>query len=136
MRLQTHHPLALRQALALLEQEAVEAHQKIDLIQAVERAIARDLGRGSPIEKIASDLNMSSRTLRRRLTEHNLTFESLLEQVRRSRTLSLLANPEWSIERITEEVGYSDVRSFRRAFRRWTGMSPSAFRNEGAETRL
>ncbi|WP_434604237.1 AraC family transcriptional regulator [Pseudomonas sp. R1-7] len=136
MRLQSHHPLALRQALALLELEAAEVHQKIDLIQAVERAIARDLARGSHIDKIACDLNMSSRTLRRRLTEHNLTFEALLEQVRRGRTLSLLANLELSIERITEEVGYSDVRSFRRAFRRWTGMSPSAFRNEDAEARL
>nr|WP_288915177.1 AraC family transcriptional regulator [uncultured Pseudomonas sp.] len=132
VRLPNHHPLALRQALALLEQEATEVHRKIDLIQAVERAIARDLTRGSHIEKIASDLNMSSRTLRRRLTEHNLTFEALLEQVRRGRTLNLLANPDWSIERITEEVGYSDVRSFRRAFRRWTGMSPSAFRTEGS----
>ena len=65
-----------------------------------------------------------------------LTFEALLEQVRRGRTLNLLANPELSIERITEEVGYSDVRSFRRAFRRWTGMSPSAFRNESADARL
>jgi AraC-like DNA-binding protein len=136
MRLPNHHPLALRQALALLEQEACEVHQKIDLIQTVERAIARDLTRGSHIEKIAGDLNMSSRTLRRRLTEHSLTFEALLEQVRRGRTLNLLANPELSIERITEEVGYSDVRSFRRAFRRWTGMSPSAFRNESADARL
>ncbi|WP_223473133.1 MULTISPECIES: AraC family transcriptional regulator [unclassified Pseudomonas] len=136
MRLPNHHPLALRQALALLEQETTEVHQKIDLIQTVERAIARDLTRGSHIEKIASDLNMSSRTLRRRLTEHNLTFEALLEQVRRGRTLNLLANPGLSIERITEEVGYSDVRSFRRAFRRWTGMSPSAFRNESADARL
>ncbi|EJM77791.1 response regulator containing CheY-like receiver domain and AraC-type DNA-binding domain [Pseudomonas sp. GM55] len=68
--------------------------------------------------------------LRRRLTEHALTFETLREQVRQARTMSLLANPDMSIERITEEVGYSGVRSFRRAFRRWTGMSPSALRNE------
>lgn len=128
VRLPNHHSLALRQALKLLELEAAQVHQKIDLIQAVERAIARDLTRGSHIEKIAADLNMSSRTLRRRLTEHALTFETLLEQVRQARTLSLLANPEMSIERITEEVGYSDVRSFRRAFKRWTGMSPTAFR--------
>jgi AraC-like DNA-binding protein len=128
--LPNHHSLALRQAVKLLELEAAQVHQKMDLIQAVERAIARDLTEGSHIEKIASDLNMSSRTLRRRLTEHALTFETLLEQVRQARTMSLLANPDMSIERITEEVGYSDVRSFRRAFKRWTGMSPSAFRNE------
>jgi len=37
-----------------------------------------------------------------------------------------------AIERIAEEVGYSDVRSFRRAFKRWAGMSLTAFRNESA----
>jgi len=127
--LPNHHSLALRQAVKLLELEAAQVHRKLDLIQAVERAIARDLSRGSHIEKIAGDLNMSSRTLRRRLTEHSLTFEALLEQVRQARTISLLANPDMSIERITEEVGYSDVRSFRRAFKRWTGKSPSVWRS-------
>ena len=128
--LPNHHSLALRQAVKLLELEGAQVHQKLDLIQAVERAISRDLTRGSHLEKIAGDLNMSGRTLRRRLTEHALTFEALLEQVRQARTMSLLANPDMSIERITEEVGYSDVRSFRRAFKRWTGQSPSAYRGE------
>ena len=94
--LPNHHSLALRQAVKLLELEAAQVHQKMDLIQAVERAIARDLTEGSHIEKIAGDLNMSSRTLRRRLTEHALTFETLLEQVRQARTMSLLANPDMS----------------------------------------
>ena len=125
--LPNHHALALRQALSLLELESAELHRKMDLIQAVERAISRDL-QGSQLEKVARDLNMSGRTLRRRLTDHGLTFEALLEQVRRSRTMGLLGNPGLSIERITQEVGYSDVRSFRRAFKRWTGLSPSAFR--------
>ncbi|MDF5829908.1 AraC family transcriptional regulator ligand-binding domain-containing protein [Pseudomonas aeruginosa] len=69
--------------------------------------------------------------LRRRLAEHGLTFEALLEQVRRGRAMSLLGNPGMSIERITEEVGYRDIRSFRRAFKRWTGVSPATFRSEG-----
>jgi AraC-like DNA-binding protein len=125
-----HQALAWRQALGLLELESAQLHRKMDLIQAVERAISRDL-QGSQLEKVASDLNMSGRTLRRRLTDHGLTFEALLEQVRRARTMGLLGNPGLSIERITQEVGYSDVRSFRRAFKRWTGLSPSAFRSVG-----
>ncbi|OHW41441.1 AraC family transcriptional regulator [Pseudomonas sp. 06C 126] len=128
--LPNHHALALRQALGLLELVSAQLHRKMDLIQAVERAISRDL-QGSQLEKVASDLNMSGRTLRRRLTEHGLTFEALLEQVRRARCMGLLGNPSLSIERITQEVGYSDVRSFRRAFKRWTGLSPSAFRSVG-----
>jgi len=121
--LPNHHALAL----GLLEMESARLHRKMDLIQAVERAISRDL-QGSQLGKVASDLNVSGRTLRRRLTDHGLTFEALLEQVRRARCMGLLGNPGLSIERITQEVGYSDVRSFRRAFKRWTGLSPSAFR--------
>ncbi|AOE83043.1 AraC family transcriptional regulator [Pseudomonas sp. TCU-HL1] len=127
--LPNHQPVALRQALNLLELESAQVQQKIDLLQTVERAIARDLPHGSLIEKVANDLNMSSRTLRRRLTEHAMTFDALLEQVRRARAMSLLSNPEMPIERIAEELGYSDVRGFRRAFKRWTGLSPSACRD-------
>ena len=93
MRLPNHNLPALRQALALLEQESTQVHRKLDLVQAVERAIARDLSLGSQIERISAELNMSSRTLRRRLAEHGLTFEALLEQVRRGRAMSLLGNP-------------------------------------------
>ena len=92
MRLPNHNLPALRQALALLEQESTQVHRKLDLVQAVERAIARDLSLGSQIERISAELNMSSRT-RRRLAEHGLTFEALLEQVRRGRAMSLLGNP-------------------------------------------
>lgn len=130
MQLPSHQPVALRQALNLLELECAQVQQKMDLLQTVERAISRDLAHGSQIDKVARDLNMSSRTLRRRLTEHGITFDALQEQVRRARAMSLLGNPDLPIERIAEELGYSDVRGFRRAFKRWTGQSPSACRDE------
>ncbi|WP_152223607.1 AraC family transcriptional regulator ligand-binding domain-containing protein [Pseudomonas sp. SCB32] len=130
LQLPSHHPVALRQALKLLESECAQVQQRMGLLETVERAIARDLPYGSHIDKVASDLNMSSRTLRRRLSEHDMTFDALQEQVRRARAMSLLGNPEMPIERIAEALGYSDVRGFRRAFKRWTGLSPSGFRDE------
>lgn len=127
-----HQPVALRQALKLLELECAPLQHKASLLQSVERAIARDLPEGCRIDSVATDLNMSSRTLRRHLTEHGVTFEGLQEQVRQSRAMSLLGNPNMPIERIAEALGYSDVRGFRRAFKRWTGQSPSAWRDSPA----
>jgi len=126
--LSTHEPLALRQTVAMLEQEARATMPADDLAMSVERAISRSLAEGAQIERIAGDLNMSGRTLRRRLAELGLSFDALLDNVRRTRVLSLLANPRLLFEQIAAEAGYSDVRSFRRAFRRWTGVSPSEFR--------
>lgn len=126
--LPTHEPLALRQALTMLEQQAQTNAPQDDLAMSVERAIAGSLTRGAHIEEIAGALNMSGRTLRRRLAEQGLSFDALLDNVRRTRVLSLLANPRLLFEQIASEAGYSDVRSFRRAFRRWTGVSPSEFR--------
>lgn len=128
--LPSHQPVALRQALKLLEAECADVQQKTGLLETVERAILRDLPLGSPIDKVAAGLNMSSRTLRRRLSEHDMTFDALQEQVRRARAVSLLNNKDMPIERIAEALGYSDVRGFRRAFKRWTGRSPSACRDE------
>lgn len=125
-----HQPVALRQALKLLELECAPVQEKASLLQAVERAIARDLQEGCRIDKVASDLNMSSRTLRRHLVEHGITFDALQEQVRRARATSLLGNPRMPVERVAEVLGYSDVRGFRRAFKRWTGLSPSAWREK------
>lgn len=130
--LPSHQPVALRQALNLLEAECAQVRQKMGLLETVERAILRDLPLGCPIDKVAASLNMSSRTLRRRLSEHDMTFDALQEQVRRARAMSLLRNPDMPIERIAEALGYSDVRGFRRAFKRWTGRSPSACRDEVA----
>lgn len=118
MRLPNHDLPALRQALALLERENTQVHQKLNLIQTVERTIARDLSLGGQIERISAEPNMSSRTLWRRLAEHRLAFEALLEQTRRGWTTSLPSNSGMSIEHVIEEVGCRDIRSLRRALKR------------------
>jgi AraC-like DNA-binding protein len=125
----THHPLGLNQALELLEAFARQEQVKDDLCSAVERAAYRTLTGGITLEEIARQLNMSSRTLRRRLAASGVSFEALVENVRKTRALSLLTHSDAAVEHIASETGYSDVRNFRRAFKRWTGVSPSEYRH-------
>jgi AraC-like DNA-binding protein len=85
--------------------------------------------RGSlAIERIARQVGMSSRTLQRRLAASGGSYQELIEGVRRRVAEKLLANPAISIAEVSYRLGYADVRSFARAFRRWKGAPPGAYR--------
>ena len=71
---------------------------------------------------------MSTRTLKRKLSEEGVSYTSLLDERRRLQGVALLRT-ELSVERIAERLGYSDAANFTRAFRRWTGKSPREFRS-------
>ncbi len=72
-------------------------------------------------------LRVSVRTLQRRLAEHGASFEQLLANVMLRHATALLGSPR-TITGIAFDLGYSDSAHFTRAFARWTGMSPSAWR--------
>ena len=80
------------------------------------------------LEAIAGRLFMSSRTLKRRLADERVSFSTLLDEVRKRDSLHLLLDPGRPIEEVALRVGYPDPSNFRRAFKRWTGSSPSAYR--------
>ena len=82
------------------------------------------------LESVAAILHMSIRTLQRRLDEEGVSFLALKDQIRYKLSRSALLSSEMSIEAISEELGYSDRHSFARAFKRWSGISPSAFRKK------
>jgi AraC-like DNA-binding protein len=77
---------------------------------------------------IASDLHMSRRSLQRRLAEANAGYQSLVDDTRRDMALRYIQDPAKSATDITFLLGYSQQSVFTRAFRRWTGMSPSEHR--------
>ncbi|MEM8613818.1 MAG: AraC family transcriptional regulator ligand-binding domain-containing protein [Cyanobacteria bacterium P01_H01_bin.105] len=79
-------------------------------------------------EGIARHMNMSLRSLQRLVSDHGLTMRQLLENTRREKARQLLGHPALNIEAIAAQLGYSDVRAFRRAFKRWTGETPAQFR--------
>lgn len=85
------------------------------------------------LEDVAARLRVSSRTLRRQLASEGVRFQELQERLRHRRALELLQRPELSIDEIADLLGYSDPSNFGRAFRKWEGLAPSAWRRARRE---
>jgi AraC-like DNA-binding protein len=79
-------------------------------------------------ESIAKSLHMSSRTLQRKLKEEGVTYKQMLDDTRRYLASQYVRESRLSVNEITFLLGFSEPANFSRAFKRWTGRSPSAFR--------
>ncbi|MEQ9463980.1 MAG: AraC family transcriptional regulator ligand-binding domain-containing protein [Haliea sp.] len=79
-------------------------------------------------EELTVLLNMSARTLRRRLESEGTSYQRIKDKARRDRAISLLRHPELSVCEVAEVLGFSDPSAFHRSFKKWTGQSPGAFR--------
>lgn len=100
-----------------------------DLAGSLRLVLRAYLPDGAPDIKFAARLaGISVRTLQRRLREQRLTYSELLEELRYDLALYLLQDPSRTAAEITQELGYRDPAIFTRAFRRWTGTTPSEFR--------
>lgn len=80
------------------------------------------------MDTVSKSMNTTPRTLRRRLALEGLTFAEIVDDVRRTLSIEYLKKTSFSIDDVAHLVGFSDVSNFRKAFRRWTGVSPSRFR--------
>ena len=77
---------------------------------------------------MAKALNSSPRTVNRQLAQLNTSYQHTLDEARREKALELLDGSSMSIEQISMNLGYNDPSNFGRAFRRWLGQSPRAYR--------
>lgn len=81
-------------------------------------------------DEMAKKLRTSGRTLRRVLQSMDTTYQDLVDESRRDRALELVTSSSLSFDEIAERLGFSNLRSMRRAFQRWTGRTPSEVRKE------
>jgi AraC-like DNA-binding protein len=82
--------------------------------------------RAAPI--VAAKLNISERTLQRQLLAEGQSFRDMVDELRQQKAHALLQHPDLTLESIAETLSYTDVTSFSRAFKRWTGVSPGEYR--------
>jgi AraC-like DNA-binding protein len=100
-------------------------------IDAICRLIDALLPKGYPaIEEVARLLCVSVRSLQRRLNERGVSYSDLVERCRCRAACESLELSQDSIQDLSAKLGYSDASSFARAFRRWTGSAPRAWRNQ------
>jgi len=107
---------------------ASDATCNIGLIAQVRALLCASPGEYPCLEKIARVLQTSTRSLRRSLREMNTSYQELLDDVRRAQAIEYVSATDLPCDRIAKDLAFSDARSFRRAFQRWTGTSPSKYR--------
>ncbi len=120
--------MALR---TLIEQhlEKTDRERSTKLSDHLRRVIVAGIGFSEPsLEMAAAALAISGRTLNRRLRQENMTFRCVVDEVRLALATELLETTETSVADIANQLRYSETSVFIRAFRRWTGHSPGAWR--------
>ena len=80
------------------------------------------------IDTIARSAGVSTRTLQRHLRKDGETFSKIVEEIRRDSAFRLLRERKYDLSVVAKRLGYSDSAHFSRAFRRWTGGTPSQYR--------
>ena len=88
-----------------------------------------------PIGAIAGAINLSVRTLQRRLASSGLTYKELVDEVRLAEARRALEQSDSPLKAIAFDLGFAEQASFTRAFRRWTGQAPSEYRKRRRQPR-
>jgi AraC-like DNA-binding protein len=97
----------------------------------VRRVLFSELSEGVPaLDRVGRELGLSARTLQRGLRQEGTTFAAVLTQLRQDLAQPLLRDGQLTVAEVAFLLGYQDPSAFQRAFRRWSGRSPRAFRRD------
>lgn len=118
-----------REALWLCRLQRHYSPSGMGLLSYSRRCLQRCLPVQPTPEQLANELGLSPAQLKRLLRQHHSHFSQLLDEARQQHALQLMLKPKQSNRQLASELGYSDEHNFRRAFKRWTGLQPSAIKD-------
>jgi len=108
----------------------VEKLQRDDIVSRTKSAISEYLPSGNVAsEVVAGTLNISPRSLQRKLAAEGTTYRKLIDAVRQELAESYVTDGNFSLTEISYLLGFSSQAAFSRAFKRWTGVTPQEFRD-------
>jgi AraC-like DNA-binding protein len=108
-------------------ERCLDRRRRSTFLALVRQVVGEELEAGATEARVARKLGLHPRTLSRRLAARGTSFRELVETERLARARQLLVT-DWSVDHIGRRLGYSDGTAFSRAFKRWTGTSPTTFR--------
>jgi AraC-like DNA-binding protein len=118
-----------------LERILEEMPQEHEVLASVRRAVAESMREEHPnLTRVAKKMAMSPRTLQRQLKEQGIEFKNLVDDTRRRFAQSYLKSRRNTLTEVAFLLGYSEASAFNRAFKRWTGSTPLAYRDQAAPT--
>jgi AraC-like DNA-binding protein len=125
----SHNPTTARLAVKLCEQFLSETAQERGLVFDIRCRLLRSPGNFPSPRELAAELNTSERSLSRALKNLGTSYQQILDQVREKIATEYLMTSDLALDDIAALIGFSDAGNFHRAFRKWTGKAPSAFRD-------
>lgn len=124
-------PISLKQARQLCEAELAKMarkNQNPSFSIRLKEMMLSSVGHFPTLEKISARLHMSPRTLHRHLKNEGTSYNIILKKVSQTIATQYLTNTKMTVAEIGFLLGYIDVANFRRAFKAWTGKTPSQYR--------
>ncbi|RDE24400.1 AraC family transcriptional regulator [Motiliproteus coralliicola] len=112
--------------------EYIARFDRSDIVAQVYYRLMLELPQGEPpMEQIAESLHISLRTLQRKLSDQGTSYKRLLDELRHDLALQYIQQRHLNISEISYMLGFSQVSSFSRVFKRWTGLPPADYRDRG-----
>ncbi len=126
--LPSYNPITERLALKLCNELLREEQQHNSILNKVRQQLLKAPGNFPSMKAVANELGISDRQLRRQLKLEDTSFQSIFDDVREKIAIEYLKVSSLPLEDIAYLAGFSEVSAFNRAFKRWTGQSPSRYR--------
>lgn len=124
----TTDPDVLDTAIEQVKEEMLSLDPVTDIALIIRHKLKDHVGKLPSLQAIADELFISTSSLKRKLKQVGATYQQLRESVLFQKANHLLSTTDYTVEQVADTLGYADASNFNKAFKQWSGVSPSEYR--------